>query len=970
MTASAGWSSRPSRLLSLSARLLLLLFLAVAAAALLLFDRSFVAPASLVSLIPFLTPPPTSLVIVSLVRSFPPPSQLNSTDELLRHDAVVAHLSLDSFVRLVSPQRVLLLSPSADACHSLSLYGPPSLLSAVVCRTVPPECEDNQQHAPMLPCAMSMVAEQLAAVQATYVALLPFGAIVSPELLATVVSLADGCHTLSSHSSLVLTGYAAYMEVAVSLVDRWQSYTAEQMFEALVSTLQLQPVDTTPRIPSESSLQPPRAEYVDLLVLPSALLPTITKSPFVWSGVAAKDAVWRRWLLSQLYTNRRVVVVQAEQDHSPLLLHPLSLSAASSPTATAASTAILSYNERMADERTSRLTWRLDLVRLAPYTVCFQCPEVCRSTASLPSEGEIVSLLFQHASTSNYVMLIDVSEQTADEDADVERFLCWAERVSFDAWVMAVRSDVVAARLKERGVPVVSYGEAEQQQQAVQLRLQRLTATEDVRYRLWLNGLVDIVLHYNVSVMLTNAAVIPLSSSLFSQLQSTTNYHLAASLPSATDSTASSRSRLPAIVVLSASAGSTSHVRGERTCLNALGHSGTTINDWTSCVQLIEGSVALSSDHYVDLDDYSSRRPSTQGHVPLLVHSATSDPHLKAPLLQQWEFTLPTDNQCTQQQAESTVGSRRAEWEVGGESVVLQVRVLTFDRAASLRRLLQSLSDVDWRWTAHPTAASLVSTIHIHFVISIDVPTSSSSSSPSASTASTATEWCANITSRWPSLSTFTMSCTTLVQPTHLGLVGQWTEIPPPADNEVLAVLEDDLVVTSVWFRVVMDQLVRFHYQSRDPRLVSLALQHPLTVVGETSSQPYGTIQPAVVAAADCAAGTRHSSGVAVSKRRCYFYYQLIGTWGAAFLPAQYGAFSRWLHATDRNFSHTRGEASTAPCVPSLLSNAWWQRRHDAVWSAWMIRYMYEHGLYSLYSTAADSTRNDSVVVNMREVNI
>ena len=58
-------------------------------------------------------------------------------------------------------------------------------------------------------------------------------------------------------------------------------------------------------------------------------------------------------------------------------------------------------------------------------------------------------------------------------------------------------------------------------------------------------------------------------------------------------------------------------------------------------------------------------------------------------------------------------------------------------------------------------------------------------------------------------------------------------------------------------FRVVMDQLTRTCFHSYDPRLVSLALQHPLTAAGESSERPYGSIQPHLVAAADCAAARR-----------------------------------------------------------------------------------------------------------------
>ena len=970
----AAGTRRPPTLPSLSSSLSFLLVLSITAAALVLFNPSLFTPALLVSLVPFLSLAPLpSLAIVSIVGSFPPPTQLNSTDSHLRHAALVVHCSLTFYLHLVPPHHILLLSPSADTCSSLLLYGETSDLSKVTCRTIPVACLDNEYHAPLLPCIMSMVTEQLATKPATYTALVSPGILLAPHLVATLGSLSHSykshAHGASSPTSFVLTSRSADVLLPQELLNVEYSQqrtapTAEQLYASLLAA-------TDRDVASQSVTQPPPRPLVDLLVLPSALLHSTHFPSLAWSDVEVEDAVWRRWLLYHLYTDRHAMVVDATQLDYPLLFHPL-LSSPSSPPSTPTTSALLTYNERVATEWTPRLTWQLGLVSHAPYTVSGHCPDACHVTTSPSPSSRLLSLLFHRTAPSNNVMLVEVSDDGTgpNMDDDVDVFVCWARRVKFDAWLMAVRSTATAERLRERGLPVLSFEMSEQQH--VHQMQQPAGATEERRYRLWLSELVTSTLRYNVNVILTSAAVIPLSASPFSQLSPATNYHLLASVLST--STPSSSPSLPIIVVLSATAASLAHSSAQSACLDGTPRrsSDPTDDGWTSCMRLSEGSVALSADHYVDLDDYTSRRLSRHGHIPLLIHTTTSNPHIKPQLLRHWGLAPPSATQCTDTAVDATATRRQTDsGEDEGESVLLQVRVLTFDRTASLTRLLQSLSEVDWHWTAHPSAASAVSTIHIHFVISIDVPTSSSASSSSSSAASIATDWCNDMKQRWPTLSPFTMSCSTLVQSTHVGLVGQWTEIPisSSSNNEVLAVLEDDLVVTRVWFRVVMDELVRFYYQTYDPHLVSLAFQHPYTVVGETSSQPFGTIQPSTVAATDCmSAASSGSSGTSVAERRCYFHYQLIGTWGAVFLPGQYAAFSRWLHATERNFSHVRGEAAVLPCVPSLLSNAWWQRRHDAVWSVWIIRYMYERGLYSLYSTTTAIGRNDSVVVNMREV--
>ena len=79
------------------------------------------------------------------------------------------------------------------------------------------------------------------------------------------------------------------------------------------------------------------------------------------------------------------------------------------------------------------------------------------------------------------------------------------------------------------------------------------------------------------------------------------------------------------------------------------------------------------------------------------------------------------------------------------------------------------------------------------------------------------------------------------------------------------------------------------------------------------------------------------------------YLYQLIGTWGTVFFPPHYTQFRSWL--TGLHFNSTTGSSPLqSPCVPHLLSNAWWKRKKWAVWSVWAIRYCFERGLFSMYS--------------------
>ena len=936
----ASWANRPSRrpwlTTSLSLLSLLLLASSVAAvAAWLLLGRSplSLAPSALVSLLPFLSPPaPPSLLIVSLVSSFPPPPPLQSSDPP-RHGAwLVAHVALRSYLHLVPPARLVLLSASTNACHSLSSNGFLSEQARdAACHLIPAACVEGTQHRPLLPCVLSAVVEPLLTrlPGPAYVALVAPGVLLAPQLLATLATLTTSARSPFSPRSTALTvcSTEVTLPAAPAVMPAAQTRQRQQTEAAADSLHAALLADAFERSAAVDAIDRPPQPNTDLFVLPRAALQAIDLPHFVWGEVEADNEVWRKWLLHRLYTDRRMLVVDATHFPQPLAIRPLTADASSAVelATTARAVPALAYNQRVADERAVR---------------------------------------------GDMQLVVEVSgEAETGVGDDAELFLCWAQRLRLDGWLMAVRSAVTAERLRRRGVPVLAYP----QRRLIHHVNQAAGAAEDARYRLWLNGLVSSMLRHNVSVMLTSAAIIPLSAEPFSHTRLGVNQHLltTASTASSLSSSTSSPLPLPGLLVLSATAATLSHLSDERACLLDARNESALSARWVSCLRVPDDSVALSSEQYVSLDEYTSRRLSMRGHVPILLHTAASDKRHKANILQQWGLALSLAAQCTEPPLDGvhnrgrTVQSRGGR--PGGSRVVLQVRVLTFDRAGALWRCLLSLSQVDWRWGAHPTAAAAVSTLQIRFVISIDAPAMPSSSIPShPSTASVADSFCFDLETRWPSLSPFAMSCAVVVQRAHLGLVGQWTEIPPPAEDEVLAVLEDDVLVSSVWFRVVMDQLTRTYFHSHDPRLVSLALQHPLTVVGENSEQPYGSVQPHLVAAADCASARPGNASVA--ERRCYFLYQLFGTWGAVFLPGQYAAFSRWLHASPRNFSHIAGEGRAAPCVPSLLSNTWWQRRHNAVWSGWIIRWMYEGGRYSLYSAATDTARNDSAVVNMREV--
>ena len=71
------------------------------------------------------------------------------------------------------------------------------------------------------------------------------------------------------------------------------------------------------------------------------------------------------------------------------------------------------------------------------------------------------------------------------------------------------------------------------------------------------------------------------------------------------------------------------------------------------------------------------------------------------------------------------------------------------------------------------------------------------------------------------------------------------------------------------------------------------------------------------------------------------FLMQHTGSWATVHFPPAWRAFKAWYLRESAN-------ASATPCVPTLISNQWWTRSHNSVWTAWHMRWAYEHGLYGI----------------------
>ena len=328
----------------------------------------------------------------------------------------------------------------------------------------------------------------------------------------------------------------------------------------------------------------------------------------------------------------------------------------------------------------------------------------------------------------------------------------------------------------------------------------------------------------------------------------------------------------------------------------------------------------------------------------------------------------------------------------------LVIKVLSFTRADSLDRLLQSLTAADY------------GADRVHLDISIDKLSPPTDGSPRHNTSVYEAERNAharvvNVSSRfeWPH-----GTKQWRIHDTHVGLVGQWLNAWLPAahdDSTFVVVLEDDMEVSPVYYQWLKALICKYYFdpQQFDPNLYGISLQNQRHVVGHNKK-----LQQAVMAetkwkkaqqmaqqreaeAADSSQQSLNSSstqpGSALNDTlslppisidmadivdmrgklagSTVYRYQLVGTWGLLLFPQHWRSFVQWYREKTQPASSTAALSAFTPCVPFLESSVWWARRPAAVWSQWLIRYTFERGWYCMYSHWDDD--EEALAINHRE---
>jgi len=347
----------------------------------------------------------------------------------------------------------------------------------------------------------------------------------------------------------------------------------------------------------------------------------------------------------------------------------------------------------------------------------------------------------------------------------------------------------------------------------------------------------------------------------------------------------------------------------------------------------------------------------------------------------------------------------------------LRIRVLTFNRAASLRRLLNSLGSADF----------LNDSGKIHLEISVDRVKREETDLKQQDELDAAADvrFDDDIEDETPRtdshrrqqvlsmLRNFQWShgpLTLTLHRRHLGLVGQWLSggTLPTSMRDLTLVLEDDLELSPHFYVWLKGAICKYYIDADnkadgqadeatnfDPNLYGISLQNQQHVLGtsaknhklklvrfreekskrqqqqhepssdadpSTSSNRYAArIDPSTLI--DVATAVGDPSDVPA------FKYQLPGTWGLLIFPPHWLRLHAWYtaHQQRQQPSERDGAPSSPPfrpCAPHIESSSWWSSRPTSVWSQWLIRFAFEQGWYCLYSNLPQPY---ALAVNHRE---
>ena len=845
------------------------------------------------------TPAGTPYTIISLLHD------MNSAYEAEHRDGYIFQFNaIRSWLRLVPPSHIFLYMDTQESCDHLTSLVPAFRL--IRCQPVP--CVNDEYHRPRLDCLFNHANENAA----TDILAFVNGDIVLDPYLNTVLDTVSKRY--GQHFSLV--SRRTDTQVDLTTMDAWYA-----------SINEVDHTDAVIRYSAEHGAM--HSEWgIDLFVYTRTVFASLDFPPFL-AGVYR----WDNWLLTTLILKDDMKVVDATQPG--LVIHQQSDVKGEEHSKRKGS----DFNDRIVKQKVGSL-YKIGHILNANTIVQGTCPD-CTFSSNPNISLHVHLAKYQHPSM--WVSIIPVSAAELDEAYSAH---CYYQKLSLQHYFFLAKDQEAYDALHAHDIPVVSLLHTTPTAAVTaksKAGFESLLEHEFFHHVLKLNYNF---LHVHVGGLILTDPVDHLSAlehdvMVKKQMVGTTT------LPSEYSSS---------IYSIRSSTQAQFYWNQVKLCRQA-NDAQADVKLHVDCVvqqyqkvggQLKKGFLDpfLFPDMGLALVD---RWPQLNGYYPLVLVTNTSisgNPTYRKDLLRQWKLTAsssdaPAECHIVHPPLFSPPTKQKQ------TDFALKIRVLTFDRFASLQRLLTSLNDANYEGDAA-----------ISLEIAIDLPVNLSAVEVVEKNQRTlqvaqAFQW-----RHGPS--------EVIQQSSHKGLVGQWTTgWQPAASNlEVLLVLEDDTAV-SPHFYTWTKKMIQTYYldpEQYDPRMYGFALQLQHTILGETLKERYGSRKV-------------HDL---VGEDSVLYRYQLVGTWGGVFFPQHWREFVTWLR--EKQFQPASGTSNLPvpfkPCVPAVLSNDWWANKTHKVWSQWFIRFAYEKGWYNVYtnfpadpaqSSASFESNHTSLVGNYRE---
>ena len=201
-------------------------------------------------------------------------------------------------------------------------------------------------------------------------------------------------------------------------------------------------------------------------------------------------------------------------------------------------------------------------------------------------------------------------------------------------------------------------------------------------------------------------------------------------------------------------------------------------------------------------------------------------------------------------------------------------------------------------------------------------------------------------------------------QPYALGSIGQFLRSWSPSsdtDNQLILLVDSSMSLAPGWYKWAKRALLKYyaHPDQYDPRLMGISLSSQGMILGETHVQRFGSSsgniappQPNDELAFGVSPTNPRTPFDVLNSRSQYFKSQTFTDSNRAeiLFPQHWRAFQAWLESKKVDTLSGTASSGATPCVPTLVSNKWFNASPSRHWYQWINRFVFEEGYYFLYT--------------------